>query len=114
MSERLQEVMLLRLITGEDIIAFIEDNADETFTVISPMLIEIQEHRATKQELMFLRHWLPTQLVEENSAIINKTKILTAILPSEKFYEHYVNIVDELHEQKEATKENFKANLYKQ
>ena len=104
MSDQLQEILIIRLNTTEDIIAIVEDNEDDTVTVKNPMLIEIEFNGPAKQQLMFLRNWLPVELLEENSAVISKTNILTKLIPSEDFYEYYIGVLDDL-ENKQTKKE---------
>ena len=88
----MDDVKIFRLITGEDIISYFvyDDLRDEVF-IDDPMVVYIK-HKQGKTDLI-LQHYLPVEVIKENSIIIKGRDILTIMHPSDSLYEYYTNSV---------------------
>lgn len=85
-------IRILRLKTGDDIIAEIDGNSD-VYYVNSPMLIWMDQNQKTPK--LCMDHWLPVQVVEENSVVLRTEDVLTEFYPNEQLEEYYINTVKE-------------------
>jgi hypothetical protein len=83
------EIKIVRLRTGEDIIASL--TTDSTNTVLdNPMHLVFK--RTDKGTAMLLLPWLPIELIKDNSAKILTDEILTIIEPLDTFVTYYNHI----------------------
>ena len=85
------QIKIVRLQSGEDIIAdctAIEDS--DTVLLNRPMHI-IFKRVSTGRSVMMMMPWLPIELIKENSAIIYEADILTVIDPKDDLVEYYSN-----------------------
>ena len=89
-----QSVKIVRLQSGEDIIAnYIENEENEMVTLDNPMHLIFK--RTTKGTVMMLLPWLPIELIKVNSAMIYTSDILTVYEPKDDLILYYDNIVNE-------------------
>ena len=105
------QIKIVRLQSGEDIIAdctAIEDS--DTVLLNRPMHI-IFKRVSTGRSVMMMMPWLPIELIKENSAIIYEADILTVIDPKDDLVEYYSNAVcDE--DVKHATESSIRPQLF--
>jgi hypothetical protein len=88
-------IKIVRLTTGEDIICNIENNSgNSSFKMIEPMSVGIHESR--NQMGLVMRHWLPVQLIKKNEVTIVAKDILTVFEPNEDLKEYYLNTVEKI------------------
>ena len=84
-------VKLLRLQSGEDIIAdIIEDEQHDAVLVSNPMTV-IFKRLPTGRAVMMMAPWLPIELIEVNAATLYTADILTMVEPKEAMIEYYQN-----------------------
>lgn len=84
-------VKLLRLQSGEDIIAdIIEDEQHDAVLVSNPMTV-IFKRLPTGRAVMMMAPWLPIELIEVNAATLYTADILTIIEPKASMIEYYQN-----------------------
>lgn len=89
-------IKLIRLNTGEDIIAnCIDDEANNTIMIGSPMRVVVRRLGESSQSMLVMMPWLPLEIVEENLATINYQDIITVVEPKKSFIEYYNNMVDQ-------------------
>ena len=94
-------IKIVRLQSGEDIIAdFIEDNDNETVLLDNPMHI-IFKRIPTGQTVMMMMPWLPLEIIKDNSAMIYISDILTVINPKDEMIKYYGDVVVEAQQQME-------------
>jgi hypothetical protein len=98
----MEQVKLIRLKTGEDIISYIETYEAGTVILRSPMIVIVKMNMRTENQTVLMDHWLPITVIKENEAIINASEILTMVDPSAEFSEYYVNAVITLDEIKQS------------
>ena len=105
------QIKIVRLQSGEDIIAdctAIEDS--DTVLLNRPMHI-LFKRVSTGKSVMMMMPWLPIELIKENSAIIYEADILTVIDPKDDLVEYYSNAVcDE--DVKHATESSIRPQLF--
>jgi hypothetical protein len=85
-------IKILRLVTGEDIIAYIERHQSEVI-VRSPMEVYLKTDPRTGNEVLSLNNWLPFSILKENETVIQVKDILCVLEPSSELNEYYENAV---------------------
>jgi len=81
------DVKIVRLMSGEEIIATVVDNT-ETLSLKDPaVLIPSPEGK------LLLARWLPYADQPENGIAIEKKNILFTVEPQEQLKDHYTNVV---------------------
>ena len=91
-----EELRILRLKTGEDIVATTIENNEEGITVLkNPMHVTLVTDPQIKKQVMVIRHWLPVSLIKNNIATLFNEDILTIMEPDDEFAEYYSNLVIE-------------------
>lgn len=101
----MEQVKLIRLKTGEDVISYVEAHDSGTVILRSPMVVIVKMNMRTENQTVLMDHWLPVTVIKENEAIIDASEILTMLDPSSEFSEYYVDAVVTLDEIK-ANKSN--------
>ena len=91
----MDNVKIIRMQTGEDIMASMieEQEQNETVVLNNPMRL-VFRRLPTGQTVLMMMPWLPVELIKDDSAIIYTTDIITVIEPKESMKEYYENLVD--------------------
>jgi len=91
----MDNVKIIRMQTGEDIMASMIDKEEQNETVVlnNPMRL-VFRRLPTGQTVLMMMPWLPVELIKEDSAIIYTTDIITIVEPKESMKEYYENLVD--------------------
>ena len=98
MTQEEQIVKLIRLNTGEDIIAScLIDEETGAVMLGSPMKVYVKRMVEANQTVLVMLPWLPLELVEEDFATINYGDIITIVEPKKSFVQHYHQTVDQYH-----------------
>jgi hypothetical protein len=93
MNELIQGVKIVRLQSGEDIIAsIIEDDESEMVMLNNPMHLIFK--RTSQGTVMMMLPWLPIELIKDNMATIYSSDILTMIDPKDALVEYYGNMIN--------------------
>ena len=90
-------IKIVRLKNGEDIIGNLCNKDDGNLDITEPMSVQIVEEGNHRPGLV-MSHWLPVQLIKKNEITINSRDVLTMFDPNEEFCEYYQNTVDKLHD----------------
>ena len=89
----MHNVKIIRMQTGEDIMAsMIGEEQEETVLLTDPMRL-IFRRMPTGQTVLMMMPWLPVELIKDNSALIYNTDIITIIEPKDSMIEYYDNLV---------------------
>lgn len=88
----MNNVKIVRLINGCDIISTVEVIIKDKFLLSDPMVFELQYKGSTSHIVM--QHFLHTQLNEKNEVIIDAKDILCITTPKSDFAEYYENSVE--------------------
>ena len=88
-------VKIVRLKSGEDVIANIDNDIDkEKIVLYYPMAFHIIDRSKVTQ--IVLAHYLPHQLIEEDFCILERNEVLFYLEPNDQFKEYYINSVEKL------------------
>lgn len=90
----MEAIKLIRLKSGEDIIAYIEQVDKLNFVVREPMSVFTKNDTRTGKQIVLMDHWLPVTLIRHNEAFITEGEIITMLEPSSEFTEYYENSVN--------------------
>jgi hypothetical protein len=97
----LEQIKLVRLQSGEDIIAvYVEDPESEMVQLINPMIVFFKK-LASGNSLLMVSPWLPVEIVENDSATIYTSDILTVVDPKQNVIDYYYKTLLELQKYKE-------------
>jgi len=88
-----QNIKIIRLQTGEDIVANIIEEDQDSVMIDAPMKL-IFRRLPNGQSVMMMLHWLPVELIKEDSAIIYLEDIITVMEPKDSMIEYYENLVN--------------------
>jgi hypothetical protein len=89
-------IKIVRLKNGEDIIGNLCNKDDGNMDITEPMSVQIVDQGERRPGLV-MSHWLPVQLIKKNEITINSRDVLTMFDPNEEFCEYYSNTVEKLH-----------------
>jgi len=106
----MEAVKVLRLKTGEDIIAYLEQVDKLNFIVREPMVFMFKNNPKTGKDIVMMDHWLPVQLLKHNEAFIAENEIVTILEPTSEFTEYFENAVDSIHKAKSVVEELSESN----
>lgn len=90
----MDNVKLIRLVSGEDIIAFFEEEEDE-YLLGSPMTI-IFKRLPTGKALMLVSPWLPMEIIEDDIVGIPKSQVMTVMNTKPHMTEYYMQSLFEM------------------
>ena len=100
-------IKVIRLQSGEDIIADIISDGDYTI-LNNPMVVMVR--RSPTGSVMMMSPWLPVEVISDNIASINNSEIVTTVNPRESLVEYYLTRVGETNE--DIEKSDFSLNEY--
>ena len=93
----MDNVRIIRLKDGEDIIALYHLNSNGIIEMYDPMTLFYKRMSAGKSMLL-MSPWLPIELIQTNSACISMNEVLTIVEPRSALIEYYNNAVAEANE----------------
>ena len=94
----MDNIKIIRLQTGEDVIAdYQQIDGDESVLLSNPMSL-IFKRMSTGRAVMLMSPWLPLELVEKNEAWLYQSDILTVVQPKQQIVDYYANSVKEVEE----------------
>ena len=90
----MHNVKLIRMQSGEDIMAsMFEDENSDQIQINDPMRI-VFRRLPTGQTMMMMMPWLPVELIKENIAMIYSSDIVTVVEPKESMIRYYDKLVE--------------------
>ena len=93
MTDIVQGVKIVRLQSGEDIIAgLIQDDESEMIMLDNPMHLIFK--RTSQGTVMMMLPWLPIELIKDNIATIYSSDVLTIVDPKDALVEYYGNMIN--------------------
>jgi hypothetical protein len=97
-TKQTAEIRMIRLNTGEDIIASCLMEVKENLIVLSnPMRVILRRIGERNQSMLIMMPWLPLELIEEDMATINYNDVITIFKPKDSFVEYYQGTVEQYH-----------------
>jgi hypothetical protein len=101
----MEAIKILRLKSGEDIIAYLEQVDKLNFIVREPMVVLLKSDMKSGKQIIMMDHWLPAPLIQHNEAFITENEIVTILEPTSEFSEYFEDAVDTIHRAKSAGRE---------
>ena len=93
MNSLFEGVRIVRLQSGEDIIAGYSGNTNTNIVILdNPMHLVFK--RTSQGTMMMLLPWLPVELIKDNIATLLSDDILTIVEPKEDLKEYYHNVIN--------------------
>jgi hypothetical protein len=92
----MNNIKIVRLVDGTDIVSNVEELIEGEFLFTNPMAFNIQNRGVASH--ITLGFYLPQPFVEHNEMIISKKDILFMVTPKEEFCEYYENSVNQFNE----------------
>jgi len=83
------EIKIVRIQSGEDIIAEVHSETDSDLLVLNDPMHIIFKRLSTGQTIMMMMPWLPVELINENIATVYTDEILTLMNPKEELVSYY-------------------------
>ena len=97
------EVKILRLVTGEDIICNYYKVSSDSYVITDPMMLIVKFKGNNSSVIM--EHWLPVEVIKSNEIMINPRDVITMFDPKDSLAEYYSNLVEKLHRALEKRKQ---------
>jgi hypothetical protein len=104
----MDNIQIIRLRDGEDIIANIAKSDHSVFHLTNPMSL-FHKRMSEGRMVVFMTPWLPIEIIEINEAKIFCNEVLTLIEPKKSMTEYYTKAVAEMNENLEHLEENITA-----
>lgn len=93
MNNLFEGVRIVRLQSGEDIIAGYSGNTNTNVVVLdNPMHLIFK--RTSQGTVMMMLPWLPIELIKDNTATIYSSNVLTIVDPKDALVEYYGNMIN--------------------
>ena len=101
----MDNIKIVRLQSGEDVIANYKDDEEGSITLINPMSLMFKR-MPTGRAVMMMSPWLPLELVEDNVACIYAQDILSVFQPKQSIIDYYNTTVIEVEEDRQNEEMN--------
>ena len=97
----MDNIKIVRLQSGEDVIANYTDGQEGSVTLTNPMSLMFKR-MPTGRAVMMMSPWLPLELVEENVANIYAQDILSIFQPKQHIIDYYNTTVIQVEEDRKS------------
>lgn len=84
-----EQVHFFRLRTGDDVVAKIEEESEDTVTLKEPMIVETETIMEEGRQILFMKEYLPQALVLDKSVTLSKDDIMFVKVINPEFLEQY-------------------------
>ena len=101
----MDNIKIVRLQSGEDVIANYTDDEEGSITLTNPMSLMFKR-MPTGRAVMMMSPWLPLELVEDNVACIYAQDILSVFQPKQSIIDYYNTTVTEVEEDRQNEEMN--------
>jgi len=91
----MHEIKLIRLQSGEDIICTCHEDLETKMVMLKDPMTVIYK-RIKNGSILLISPWLPAELIEDNTATIYTSDILTTVEPKLMVKNYYSKMVDSL------------------
>jgi hypothetical protein len=92
----MNNIKIVRLHNGDDIIGDITHQSNGSFDIYDPMVVEIDYRN--KFAGLVMSHWLPFQIIKKNQVNLKTEDILFILEPSDDLTEYYISSVERIKE----------------
>lgn len=91
----MHDIKIVRLQNGEDVISTCYEDIETKMVMLKdPMTIIFK--RVKEGSILLITPWLPTELIEDNTATLLSSDILTTVEPKTMIKDYYVKLVGKL------------------
>jgi len=101
----MDNIKIVRLQSGEDVIANYNDDQEGSITLVNPMSLMFKR-MPTGRAVMMMSPWLPLELVEDNVACIYAQDILSVFQPKQSIIDYYNDTVTQVEEDRQNEEMN--------
>ena len=101
----MDNIKIVRLQSGEDVIASYNDDQEGSITLTNPMAL-IFKRMPTGRAVMMMSPWLPLEIVEHNVACLYTQDILSVFQPKQSMINYYHNMIVEVEEDRKNDEMN--------
>tara|TARA_Y100001938_G_scaffold127044_1_gene179525 strand:+ start:27 stop:416 length:390 start_codon:yes stop_codon:yes gene_type:complete len=103
-----KQIKIIRLQSGEDIIAtFSENKRTKKITLENPMHIIFKRLNSKSGPMMYMVPWLPVEMLSEDKACFDSSNVLTTLEPKKDMSEYYQDLVTQSLERQDGKEEFF-------
>ncbi len=103
-----KQIKIVRLQSGEDIIAtFSENKKTKKVTLESPMHIIMKRINSKSGPMMYMVPWLPVEMVDVDMATFDSSNVLVTLEPKKDMSEYYQDLVTQSQEKIKDTEDEF-------
>ena len=89
-----KQIKIIRLQSGEDIIAtFSENKRTKKVTLENPMHIIFKRLSSKSGPVMYMVPWLPVEMLDEDKACFDSSNVLVTLEPKKDMSEYYQDLV---------------------
>lgn len=92
----MEEIKILRLKTGEDVVGYVSDIDDMKVNIRTPMLIDIKSDGVSSKSMFIIRSWVPFQLINGYEVSLWNNDVMFTMEPNNEFIDYYVETVYQL------------------
>jgi len=103
----MHEIKLIRLQSGEDIICTCHEDLETKMVMLKDPMTVIYK-RIKNGSILLISPWLPAELIEDNTATIYTSDILTTVEPKLMVKNYYSKLVDSLDKFKKEEEETLR------
>ena len=103
----MHEIKLIRLQSGEDIICTCHEDLETKMVMLKDPMTVIYK-RIKNGSILLISPWLPAELIEDNTATIYTSDILTTVEPKLMVKNYYSKLVDSLEKFKKEEEETLR------
>lgn len=92
----MEEIKILRLVTGEDIICRFIKVSTDSYAIMNPMVVGIKYKKDGAN--LTMAHWLPIEIIKKNETLINPRDVIAIVDPADDVAEYFDMTVDKLND----------------
>lgn len=96
----MEDIKILKLVTGEDIICKFIKISTESYAVINPMVISVK-YKGNSSNLV-MAHWFPVEIIKKNELLMHPRDILGIVEPIDDVAEYYDTMIESLNKMMKA------------
>ena len=103
-----KQIKIVRLQSGEDIIAlFSENKKTKKVTLENPMHVIFKRFNSKSGPMMYMVPWLPVEMVDVDMATFDSSNVLVTLEPKKDMSEYYQDLVTQSQEKIKDTEDEF-------
>lgn len=90
----MNQIKIIRLVDGEDIVASFDVLSSGNIRVYNPMTLFFKRMTA-ERSVVLMTPWLPLELMEDDVAEIIESKIMSFLQPKKSLVDYYIKYVEQ-------------------